>query len=134
MAKSVTTLVASEGASSLDDLARTADFWNAQAGGTGTNSKFVDQIHIDRDTGEIEITLNSDFVGLGTSANIIYLSPYIRTSATASEKLVDAIDHGTSGAIDWACSSATQNTANDRGMLGAPIGSVPANLAPAECR
>ncbi len=38
------------------------------------------------------------------------------------------------GAIDWACTSATNVAATARGLANRPLGSLPAKYAPAECR
>ena len=43
---------------SAADLQRVAQAWNAQAVGTGANSKYVNSIQVDEVTGEIEITFN----------------------------------------------------------------------------
>lgn len=38
------------------------------------------------------------------------------------------------GAIDWACTSATDNTASGRGLGNRTLGTLPAQYAPSECR
>ena len=38
------------------------------------------------------------------------------------------------GAIDWACASATNQTATARGLANRPVGTLLAKYAPAECR
>lgn len=41
---------------------------------------------------------------------------------------------GSTGAIDWACSSDTHGTADDRNLSNVVLGSLPAKYAPSECR
>lgn len=38
------------------------------------------------------------------------------------------------GAIDWACTSFTKQTATSRALNNSPVGSLPAKYAPSECR
>ena len=38
------------------------------------------------------------------------------------------------GAIDWACTSATAQSAAGRGLANAPVATLPAKYAPSECR
>ncbi|MEI2624132.1 MAG: pilin [Giesbergeria sp.] len=38
------------------------------------------------------------------------------------------------GAIDWACTSATDATAKARTLANRPLGTLPAKYAPSECR
>ena len=38
------------------------------------------------------------------------------------------------GSIDWACATATNDTATARGLTGVTAGTLPAKYAPAECR
>lgn len=142
--------LATDGAASSTDLGAYTTTWNDQSDGTGANSKFVDSILFSQEgaaaAGDadfyIEITYNADNVGgIATTANLLRLYPRVRTgneTATAVT-LADAWAAGETGAIDWACVSATGATANsaDR-RLGTftPIGAtgVAAKFAPAECR
>jgi type IV pilus assembly protein PilA len=45
-----------------------------------------------------------------------------------------AIAVGVTGAIDWACASDSATTAGAKGLTAAPLGTLPAKYAPAECR
>jgi type IV pilus assembly protein PilA len=139
LAESAKTMVGSEGAASLLDLGRVTTTWNAQAAGTGANSKYVNSILLGgtaaAPTGVISITFNPTAVGLAAAANVIRLSPYVRTAAAGtSVTLAAAQTAGTSGSIDWACTSATGTTATAGGMAGAALGTVLAKYAPAQCR
>ncbi len=126
--------VATEGAASKADLNRVVTTWNAQNAGTGANSKFVDSVLMTVDTGEITITYNPTAVGLAAAENKINLTPYVRTAAAGTAVALDAAHTaGTTGSIDWACSSATQTAATAQAM-GGTIGTVQAKYAPAACR
>ena len=41
---------------------------------------------------------------------------------------------GATGAIDWACASTTQTTANNLGLAGAVAGTISARYAPTQCK
>jgi len=59
------------------------------------------------------------------NGNYVTLTPNIRNAipTAASE-----------GAMDWACTSETDETATARGFVGAVIGTLPGKYAPSECR
>jgi type IV pilus assembly protein PilA len=59
------------------------------------------------------------------NAATLALTPYINKVALAT---------GQTGNIDWACASATQNTANQRGLNGAAAGTILAKYVPTECK
>jgi len=124
--------IATEGSASAADLLRTANTWNAQAAGTGANSKYVNSVLINTLSGVITITYNNTTVGL-TAAQTILLSPYKRTGAAGTSATL-AASYGTPGTLDWACTSLTGVTAAGRGMAGAGAGTLVAKYAPAECR
>ena len=125
------TQIATEGAASAVDLARTATSWNAQAANTGANSKYVNSVLIAGASGIITITYNATTVGL-TANQTVLLSPYKRTAA-AGTAVTLATSFGTPGTLDWACTSLTTVTAAARGMA-AGGGTLVAKYAPAECR
>lgn len=145
LAETAKMAVATEGSNSLSDLARVTNTWNAQAGATGANSKYVERIQMEGSTvnnvtGIMTITYNATSVGLAASEKTITLSPYVRTvagavgTASTAVTLKAALGAGTSGSIDWACASATQVSANDNGMAAATAGTVQAKYVPAACR
>ncbi len=126
--------VATEGAASKADLNRVVATWNAQNANTGANSKFVNSVLMTADTGEITISYNPTAVGLATAENTVNLTPYVRTGAAGTAvTLAAAHTAGTTGSIDWACSSATQASATAAGM-GGTAGALQAKYAPAACR
>ena len=98
-----------------------------------TTSKYVNSVAITgaagATQGEILVTYNVANVGLAAAQNTLYLSPYIGVVTLGT-----AIAAGTSGAIDWACQTATNATAVARGIGGGTAGTLLAKYAPAECR
>ena len=127
----------SEGVSGVTDLASLSTFWNAQAGNTGANSKYVTSVLFNTSptSGVIVITLNGPIVGVGSGFPTLVFSPYVRTDAAdTSVTLVAAQLSGASGSLDWACASDSSNAATSQGMLDAGMGTLPNKYAPAACR
>ncbi|MEN9422989.1 MAG: hypothetical protein RL122_372 [Pseudomonadota bacterium] len=126
--------VATEGSASVADLARVVTTWNAQNGGVGATSKFVDSVLMATDgSGIITINYNHTAVGLGTGADTVRLEPFIRNGG-AGIALATAQGAGTTGSLDWACTAATSVAALDGGMTVAAAGTLLAKYAPAACR
>jgi type IV pilus assembly protein PilA len=141
------TLVGSEGVASQVDLVSVSAVWNAQAGGTGANSKYVTSILLDAgavgaNTGAITVTYNAAIVGgLGAGQDTLILTPYIRGAAGAALTLpiAQSTTPPTNGAIDWLCTSAAGTGAGTQAATGgfgtgAAVGTVPARFAPSMCR
>lgn len=65
--------------------------------------------------------------GIPTSlnGNTIVLSPNVNGVVPVATSL---------GAVDWACTSATNQAAAARNLANRPVGTLPAKYAPAECR
>jgi type IV pilus assembly protein PilA len=137
--------LATDGATTAADLDGVATTWNAQAAGTGANSKFVNSILFlgaaGARTGVLEITYNNAVVGLAAGQNLIQIHPMIRAGAAGTSRtLVSAQAANVTGTMDFACVSATNLTAaaNFAGATGgvpAAIGAgVLAKYAPAQCR
>jgi type IV pilus assembly protein PilA len=140
--------IAVDGAAANADLARLATVWNAKAGNTGANSKYVESVLMDATaapgaTGVITVTFNANTLGGG--GGTIILSPYVRSAAGAvgaaslGVPLVTAQNSvpPVTGAIDWACGSATvlaSTSAAGGNMPGAAAGTLLAKYAPAACR
>ena len=138
------TAMASEGVASLVDMNTVAIAWNAQAAGTGANSKLVNSIlfPVANAVGAaatanpvLTITYNAAAVGLGAAANTITVTPWIRSGAAgAGETAFAALTNGRTGSLDWACASAANATATAGGMTVATAGTVLAKFVPAQCR
>jgi len=122
--------------SSPADLAITVADWNAQPehNGTDPTSKFVDSIAIAA-TGVITVDYNGAAVGVANgTADQITFSPSVRAPGGILT-LAAALAAGDSGALDWACASATNTTATARVLsVTAPANPMLAKYVPAECR
>jgi type IV pilus assembly protein PilA len=123
--------------STVDDLEITADDWNAQPehNGTQPTSKFVDSIAINNTTGVITVDYTGAAVGVKEAAeDQITITPSVR-SPTGILTLEVGLTNGSSGALDWACASATNTTATKRALsVTAPAQPMLAKYVPAECR
>ncbi|NOS75148.1 MAG: prepilin-type N-terminal cleavage/methylation domain-containing protein [Methyloglobulus sp.] len=119
---------------SLAGLTAAADAFNARvtANPLEVQSKYVNTIVVNNATGAITVTtaLASDPSqggGLPTDAqgqNIVF-TPNVQNAAITATS---------TGAIDWACATATNATATSRGLGAITAGTLPAKYAPAECR
>ena len=137
LAESAKSAIQTDGSASAADLTRTATTWNAQAAGTGANSKYVNSVQMDGGTGLITITYNPTQVGLATTENVITLTPWVRSGAAGvGESLTAAIAAGRTGTIDWGCASETAATAAASGITATALTTtgVRAKYAPAACR
>ena len=87
-------------------LAIAANQWNS----TFNATKYVSSINIagtGSALGEITVTYNAAAVGIGTGNNTLILQPFVASAALASSS---------SGNIDWACLSSSDQTATSAGM------------------
>jgi type IV pilus assembly protein PilA len=137
IAESAKLAVANDGSASAADLTVVATRWNAQAAGTGANSKFVNSVQIAAATGVITVVFNDLAVGLAPGQRTINLAPWVRAGAAgAPVTLADAIAAGTPGSIDWACVGETNDTASAQNMATTAVGGagVRARFLPAQCR
>ncbi len=135
LGRSAAIAVNTDGSSSPAGLDITAQTWNLQAGGSGANSKYVDSVQIDPDTGVVSVTMDIASVGVGPGQNMLTLSPFMRTTAAGTATpLQAALAAGTPGAIDWACASSTATVAASSGMTVTALGTALPRLVPAQCR
>lgn len=120
------------------DLAGTAATWNSQAGGAGAVSKYVRTVQVDGATGEITVTFDERNLGGIPASATMRLTPYIRGGGVpiqlgASYTAVPRV----SGSIDWGCAS-DSNTRGSSATRQMPqvggLGTIPARIAPSECR
>lgn len=115
-------------------LTTTANTWNAQAGNTGANSKYVSSVLVDPATGAITISYLT-LAGVAPAESQLVLAPFVRsTGAPVPLTLAAALAVPVTGAIDWGCASATQVSANSHNMVVAPVGTMQPRFAPATCR
>jgi type IV pilus assembly protein PilA len=129
-------LQVAESGLSVDGLDALATSWNAQAGASGANSKYVESIQIDGTSGEVTITYIETSVGLGTGENTLVLAPFIRSAAsgTAAVALGTALADGGTGSLDWGCASTTQVNSTAQGMAGITDGTLLPQYAPNNCK
>lgn len=132
LAEPAKTEVASN-ATTTADMTAIANSWNAQAGGVGATSKYVTSILMSTDNdGVITITYNPTTLG---ATGTIVLSPNVATAANTWLSITGAIAAGQTGAVDWACTSATNAVATARNFaLISATSTLPAKYAPGECR
>lgn len=119
-----------------DDITVAATTWNAQNGGVGATSKYVNSILMSTTDGSIIITYRGSNVGTGANNYTLKLAPYVATATNTWEDLATAFAAGNTGSLDWFCASATNNTATNRGATIAipTTNPLPAKYAPSECR
>ncbi len=127
-----------DSSATLAELQAAADTWNAQAGGDGAKSKYVESVQIDRDTGEITIEFNEGNIGSIPNASTLVLTPYVNGSdaanAAAVSQLGASFAAGVTGQIDWGCASATNAVGAARNLPALNAGTLPARFAPNDCR
>jgi type IV pilus assembly protein PilA len=122
-------------ATTAADLTTAANTFNAAF----TATKYVQALAITAAAGAtqgvITVTFNAANVGRIPAAATLNISPYINV-AGAPTPLGTALAANNPGNIDWVCQSTTLGTATARGLaaIAATPGTVPANLAPNECR
>lgn len=127
----------SDGVSGATELARLANLWNSEAGGTGANSKYVSSVLFNTSPadGVIVVAFNGQTVGVGAGSPTVIYSPYVRAGAPGTAiTLVAAQLAGASGPLDWACAADTNGAATSQGMMGSAMGTLSAKYAPAACR
>jgi type IV pilus assembly protein PilA len=125
------------GATTQAELTATTTAWNAAP---VPSSKYVTGIALDpANTGAIIITYNAANVGPIGVNNQITLTPFVRNT-TAGTFVQLAASYGppaVTGALDWACASASNATATARTMAAgivAPAAPMLAKFVPSECR
>ena len=148
--------LASDGSATAVDAVRVINTFNAGPNGsaTGANSKFVTAVCFADGgaaatvcapyaagavpTGRIVINYNAATLGVLAGASTLVLEPVIRAAAATATggggiTLNAAWTAGTTGSIDWACSSVGTTAATAMGIT--PVaGTLLAKYAPAVCR
>lgn len=115
------------------ELAWTADTWNAQSGGSGAISKYVQQVQIDNTTGEVEVMFNNATIGaISASSTLVYI-PYVQAGGSPMQ-LQAALAAGVTGNIDWGCASFSNAIASSYGLPAIKMGTLLSKFAPNECR
>ncbi len=120
-------------AQTATELKALATTFNAQAGNKGAISKYVSQVQIGEETGEVTVTFNKANIGaIPASATLIY-TPYVQLGGAAPVDLKTALKGTDTGTIDWGCASDSNAVSTER-KLTATKGTLPAKYAPGECR
>jgi type IV pilus assembly protein PilA len=134
--------LATDGATTVADLAGTMNTFNAQSGNTGATSKFVNNIQGGVLTGIMTVQYNDGTVGIKAGERLIQIHPIVRTGTAQAVTLLTALTPATqvSGTMDFACVSETNATAVSQfagtGVAPAALGAtaVRAKYVPAQCR
>ena len=132
--------VAVHGVTSPLDLAVAADSWNTRMSGSGSRSKYVNTVMVDRTNGEIEVTFTAN-VAAHVNGQTLVVSPQVRTAGNAVASNLPAYfaSGAAGGVIDWLCVSAAGSGAGTRTQqygftTPAKTATLPAKFSPAECR
>lgn len=101
-----------------------------------TPTKYVSNVALNPLSGIVVITYNAQTVGRIPANATLVMSPFIQPVPGTLMTLEDAIASNQRGIVDWVCQSATSNTAAARGFstIAVTPGTLPASLAPNECR
>lgn len=120
-------------------LAATATLWNQRMASMGSQSKYVQSTLMDASTGDLIVTFTSHVSGSANGKTLV-LSPQMRSNTGPAIPLSTYFTGGNSDAtLDWLCTSAAGTGAGTRAQqygFSAPttLATLPARLAPAECR
>ena len=143
LAESAKKMLATDGAT-VADIVTVKNTWNAQAGGAGAVSKYVNSVlmaDVDGDAetaGEITVTYNPETVGIAAGEDTLVITPWIKTAAgnaaAGATRLGPARAAGTAGTLDWTCQSATHETATAQMGAAGTAGTLLARFAPSQCR
>lgn len=118
------------GGASVGDLTAAATTFN----NSFTPTKYVRNRVMNPASGVVTVTYNETNVGRIPVNATITMSPYLNNAVPVA--LQAAIAANMMGVVDWVCQSTTANTAIARGLVAIAVnpGTVPAQLAPNECR
>lgn len=119
--------------------AATATLWNQRMASMGSQSKYVQSTLMDASTGDLTATFTNHVSGAADGKTLV-LSPQMRSGTGSAMPLSAYFSGGNSDAtLDWLCTSAAGTGAGTRVQqygFSAPttLATLPARLAPAECR
>ena len=129
--------VVGTGSSTSGELVAVTDAFNAAP---LPSSKYVTSLRLDDlgYTGAIIITFNAGNVGPIGANNQLTLTPYIRNPGGGFVQLAASFGPpAITGSLDWACASASNETAAGRGMavgIVPPANPIDIRFVPSECR
>ncbi len=131
--------VGAVGITSVTALANTAAVWNQRMGSLGSQSKYVESTLMDPANGDLVVTFTGNVSGAAAGRTLV-LSPQMRQGAgTAVPLPAYFASANLNGTLDWLCTSAAGSGAGTRApqyrfTAPATVATLPAKLAPAECR
>lgn len=104
-----------------------------QPANPSTSSKYIQEININGVNGVITAIFEANpqnGIPGAVDGQTLTFTPY----AMGTGVPVTIADPDANGSVDWGCSSATNKTATDRGLIPLAAGDLIAKYAPAECR
>jgi type IV pilus assembly protein PilA len=101
---------------------------NDGAGNPSPNTGCANGAAASASPGAIVITYNTVAIPQLVGQNVINLTPNAAGAALANTATSTAAN------VDWACTSATNSTAQGENLAARTIGSVPAKYAPTQCK
>ncbi|KQV96998.1 pilin [Rhizobacter sp. Root1221] len=120
----------STSAQTAADLAAAAATFNNAA----PASKYVRSVTVDGTTGVITVTYNEANVGNIAASSTLLVTPYLQAGgAPIALSVALSSSGGSTGILDWGCSSSTNVRSVARGLDSA-VGTLESRYAPAECR
>lgn len=136
LAGSAKSLVAEYAFTSIELVANVA-VWNAQAGGTGANSKYVQSTLLNPLTGETTVRFREANVGnIAVNSELVF-TPYILGGGAPVALAANFLANPPiTGSIDWGCASSSNLVSGGRGMPVITPSATPldAKFAPGDCR
>jgi len=110
------------------------------ASGSYLQSKYVDNVAVSTDGNGIITVWYGNSAGdkslvnvVGAATSTILLTPFINVAGAPTQPM-NVAPNADPGAMDWACTSATGDTASKRGFTGQALGTLLAKYAPSECK
>lgn len=131
--------LSANGLTNEESLLLVSKLWNERMASMGSRSKYVKSVLMDNESGDISVVYTGSVSG-GADGKFLVFSPQMRVGNGAALVLPDYFSLvGPEGALDWLCTSAAGSGAGTRAQLygftpPATIATLPAKLAPAECR
>ncbi|PWB18267.1 pilin [Comamonas sp. JNW] len=131
--------LSTNGMDNESSLELTAKAWNESMGGMGRSSKYIKSILINNEFGEITVIFTPGVSSNAAEKSLVF-SPQFRDGKGAAVTLPTYFSlTNPEGTLDWLCTSAAGSGAGTRAQLygftpPATIATLPAKLAPTECR
>lgn len=131
--------VSANGLTNAESLLLVSELWNERMASMGSRSKYVKSVLMDNESGDIRVVYTASVSG-GADGKSLVFSPQMRAGNGAALVLPDYFSLlSPEGTLDWLCTSAAGSGAGTRAQLygftpPATIATLPAKLAPAECR